>query len=661
MDRESVCTRRVAVFFAAAIALATFTTLSPIGLAQTAGQCVPATDCSNLPDGTLCSDGIWATTGDTCQGGFCRGNLMPRMANSGSPLSAWPTSDRRLDFMLPSAVSRGASSYSYASDGVPMVGGYAVSNLWITDNHGIDINNPPRVIRTNFTCEPGAMRGADQAFIASFDPGFFDRPNVNAFRHYELFLQKFRKDNPKTLWGGYVSVTHCIDHPTAWDNFSRGGNDTPLSGVDCCLLSPTCGKGAGAGLVPNLTCGSPYYVNVHDRTIAPLFQYRIAQAVSDFYPLPDFVFLDNALYFFPDEGQCVPFVSGTDPFKACIQKQGCTDHRGSFVYEQATPVTFQEVISHFSSTLRLLNQLNIRGMINLNFEPWWLQTCYEKRQPDANNPYPTQFLNALIQKDVNVPGHTVANGISVENAFRVPFRFSPARSAFEVQQYREWLKSGIAIAFNAYDKPGRWDAAMAMMMREAGQSVFVERDDANALDDPSRYFVAVDHGASVNSMPWPKWPSFYGSSAGSAVWNTRWAPPGITPDYFESFYIKRPYNGKFLYAVHALVDRSTQENGCSTKGSVNLATLLQTDIPGTTFRQLKLGNPPVGDHPTDPPKGIFDGVCYTVTSSTIENDTDFFTLASPDCGSNPPGACAIDVEVAIGIVSSNPNPDPHGP
>src|SRR5579864_813577 len=136
---------------------------------------------------------------------------------------------------------------------------------------------------------------------------------------------------------------------------------------------------------------------------------------------------------------------------------------------------------------------------------------YEKQQPDANNPYPTQFLNALIQKDVNGPGHIVANGVSVENAFRVPYRFSPARSAFEVQQYRKWLNSGIAIAFNAYDKLGRWDAAMAMMMREAGQSVFVERDDANALDDPSRYFVAVDHGVSVNSMPWPSESNSVGS------------------------------------------------------------------------------------------------------------------------------------------------------
>lgn len=670
MDREYICTRRMAVFFATAIALATITTRSSISLAQTAGQCVPATDCSNLPDGTLCSDGIWATTGDTCQGGFCRGNLMPRMANSGSPLSAWPTSDQRLDFMLAYGISRGPGNYSNASDGVPMVGGYAVSNLWYTDDNGIQpCNNPPcnRVIGTNFTCETG-KRGADQAFIASFDPGFFDRPNVNAFRHYGLFLQKFRKENPKTLWGGYVSMSHCVDHPTAWDNFSRSGNDTPLSTVDCCLLSQTCGKGAGAGLVPNLACGSPYYVNVHDPTIAPLFQYRIAQAVSDFYPLPDFVFLDNAPYFFPDEGQCVPFVSGTDPFKACIQKQGCTlgnndnfgtDHRGFFVYEQATPVTFQELISHFSGTLRQLNQLNIRGMINVNMEPWWLQTCYEKGKPDVNNPYPAQFLNALLQRDVNGPGHTVANGISVENAFRVPFRFSPARSAFEVQQYREWLKSGIAVALNAYDKPGRWDAAMAMMMREPGQSVFVERDDANALDDPSRFFVATYNGASVNSLPWPKWPSFYGPSVGAAVWNTRWSLPGITPDYFESFYIKRQYDKKSLYVVHALVDKSIQDDGCSTIGSVNLATLLQTDIPSTTFQQLKLGNL-TGDPPQDLPKGTFEGGCYTVTNSTIDNDTDFFTLASSDCGHNPPDQCAIDVEVAIGIVCLNPNPDPNG-
>jgi len=209
--------------------------------------------------------------------------------------------------------------------------------------------------------------------------------------------------------------------------------------------------------------------------------------VSHFYPLPDFVFLDNAEYDFPSEEQCVPYVSGTDPFKASTQTSNCiqannrnygTDHRSYFVYREGSPVNFSDVISHTSSTLRLLNELNIRGMINVYFEPWWLQTYYEKNQPDKNNPYPTQFLSAILQQDVNGPGHTVANGISVENAFRVPYRFSPARSAFEVQQYREWLKSGIAVALNAYDKSGRWDAAMAMMMREPGQSVFVERDDA---------------------------------------------------------------------------------------------------------------------------------------------------------------------------------------
>jgi hypothetical protein len=442
------------------------------------------------------------------------------------------------------------------------------------------------------------------------------------------------------------------------------------------LLSPICSSGAAVDRYP--ACGARWYVNVHDPFIASSFHYRIGQAVSHFYPLPDFVYLDNAEYDFPSEDQCVPYVPGTDPFNADTRTSNCvqgnnssvgTDHRSYFVYREGSPVNFSDVISHTSSTLRLLNELNIRGMINVHFEPWWLQTYYEKRQPDGvNNSYPIQFLSALIQQYVNQtptdPGHTVANGLSVEQSFRVPYRFSAARTAYEMQQYREWLNNGIPIVLVNYDAEGRWDAAMVMMMRDPGQSAFVSRDDNNALDDPLRKFVALDgNGVLINSLPWPKWPSLYGTRTSSAVFHAGCNSPGRDPDYWESFYMKRTFStGKSLYAVHALADRTTPGAGCSANGSVNLATLLQADIP--TFKQLKYSNPA---------KGTFDGACYTATAlpnppppppapPPPDYDTDYFTLASADCASNSTGACTTDVEVAIGItLKANPHVDPKGP
>ncbi len=359
--------------------------------------------------------------------------------------------------------------------------------------------------------------------IMSFNPLFFDgifvkSPTldlrlIDSPSHYTRFVEYFQNQNQNTLIGSYISATICVKgltHPHTESYY-------PQSLVDAYRLDS---RGPDTmGTPPHLPkCKSNpgrWLINVAAPGVTNRFCAEVVRIVNETNPKPAFIYLDNVQYI--QNEQWADGKIAIDCRETNIaQKQGCKDFREAQVSQFGPNIYFDDLISHYQALITALQDEGVRSILNVN-------------APAMAMSYPRELgsyggkLETLIE----------TNGLSFEQPFHPNPRTVPRQTFYEIEAHRRFLSQGkLVLFYAAYTDPGasNWMAAMAMLIKNPGQSLFLSR---SASEPPS----------------WALWPSQYGiPTSGPAYFNA--VSSGNTGDVGDHWTLIRTFQNGVIIAGH---------------------------------------------------------------------------------------------------------------
>jgi hypothetical protein len=392
------------------------------------------------------------------------------------PLIAWRTSDARLD----TAFAHHAFFFDPIrydnTDGMPMLLSLTVTNITCPQprpggGYSFDYHPAPAPFKA-------WANQAQAAFVEYYYPAFYQEWGSAETAWWSLRRLLARRD-PAQLVGSYVSGTRCQDAPPP--------EEFPPALVDCCDIDPSDPTAEGHEVLspwkdmperlPEFVLRRIWDVNPADPKIGKYRALILREAAKR---NPDFMFIDNMMN---------------------------VGYPGARVSE---PAYINPVIDHVRQLCSGLNGLGYRALFNTG------------KFPDeiAGDPEVWKQLTEALG----------TNGIYME----VPFRWldKSATTNLAMTKMCELLAQGCLVVLSPpnYSEPGgvMWTAAMAMVMRDPGQALFVSTDP---------YYNAT-------ANPWRTWPADFGPPADPYI---------FTQDNDHEWHVNRPLANMEVTVVHLYV------------------------------------------------------------------------------------------------------------
>ncbi|MBI2566404.1 MAG: DNRLRE domain-containing protein [Candidatus Schekmanbacteria bacterium] len=471
--------------------------------------------CTGKADGTSCDDGKGCAngSGDVCAGGICRGQHQ---------LITWPTSDERLDFFNAYTMARKYAFDRIDGTDTPMMYPPAISKKIITGRGTACPGNAAYCDFGHFGEGPlQALTNIDDIqFLHAVDHEYFPSVDntshkVDAALHYKRLIDYFYLNgaNAQTLWGPYVTATDCIDRVAAPDQ----ADVVPTAVIPCCALatpgsdpSQCVGEvGASAMWVKS----GETYVGYENRWAPdinkPEIRSRFIDAMVENYDCQEranFAWLDNAYYGARPTDACDGIPNGNTPdlYPNCNDSRGNAPAWGyAATAANHQPVTKKTAISFYHDLLKGLKEVGLRAMANVDFGDLSIADTEPERE---------RFFNAFTEAFAENGGAIYLESGPLYNHENIPFRTRgmPWAVCHELNVYRRWLDAKIPVVMGANLERGPWVAALAMAIRNKGDSLFVRRDQGAALDDVEwrlypEWFGAPDPYASPVMVPTDHW------------------------------------------------------------------------------------------------------------------------------------------------------------
>ncbi len=383
----------------------------------------------------------------------------------------WPNSNKRLDVAHADNVDLDEVRFKRLND-IPLVLYFRVA-----DNGNL---LPYQELEYNWdkSCDGGhsiLLSKGQAAFIASYNPSFFDGTVIDSATQYRQFMPFLQANIHTMLIGSYTSSTTCRAGST--NPFTE--NYYPSNGVDCNRLTP---QGATnmetRPWFPQACPAQPakWYIDVANGGVRARFQDNLIQSVKAIEPKPPFVFLDDAIYFEPEfvwkTGErgvdCRERASATLP--------DCSKYAYRLQKQLGRGIYFDDFIAHYRLLIARLEQEKIRAVLNVVTPPAVIG--YERDTPK----YAQQFEDLIGQ-----------NGVAFEYPFHINLRTNFTDTLHEIELHQRLLEDRKLVIFSAdyaKENASTWMAGMAMLIREPGQSLLVARDAytlTNWIDWPDEY------------------------------------------------------------------------------------------------------------------------------------------------------------------------------
>jgi len=218
-------------------------------------------------------------------------------------------------------------------------------------------------------------------------------------------------------------------------------------------------------------------VNVGITETRTRFRDNLLLIVKAIKPTPPFVFLDNVEYIAPEFAW-----AKDDPQKQMVDCRTkatagdtkCANYHKSLAQQFGPNLYFDDFIEHYRTLIASLEQEGIRSVLNVGMAAAILGYTRDKDE------FAHQFEDLLGQ-----------NGINFEAPFAIALRTNAEDTANEIKLHQRLLKDGKLVIFGEYTNEAQstWLAAMAMLIREPRQSLFVMRDyrRTNWIDWPIQY------------------------------------------------------------------------------------------------------------------------------------------------------------------------------
>ncbi|MCE7988954.1 MAG: hypothetical protein DYG89_47980 [Caldilinea sp. CFX5] len=385
----------------------------------------------------------------------------------------WPNSDQRLDVAHGDRADLDAARVDGLKD-IPLVLSFGVADnaTWL----------PGHLLRYNwdYSCRgshslPLAM---DQvAFIKQYNPSFFDGAVLDSATQYRQFVTYLQTQNPNTLIGSYSSSTTCVDGPT--NPFTE--NYYPSNAVDCHRLAPLSPGSMETQPFEAQYCKTEpakWYINFADADIRARFAEILLRTVKETDPKPPFIFLDNTAYLDPEFLWKTGEKTVDCRERAAAQLADCSEYT-ALQKQFGRNIYFEDFIEQYRTLITGLEQVGVRSILNIGVAAGVLG--YERDKAK----YAQQF-ETVVEK----------NGLAFEFPFQINLRTNGSDTQHEIDLHRRLLQQGKLVVFYADYKSknaSSWMAAMAMLIREPGQSLFVARD------------------AYSSTLEWIGWPALYGA------------------------------------------------------------------------------------------------------------------------------------------------------
>jgi hypothetical protein len=393
----------------------------------------------------------------------------------------WPHSDTRLDTAQGYELDRDPARFANLAN-IPMLMAFGVR-----DQGSIEAG-PKLHYRWNRDCTGTLEQSLDQGqidYINGYNPGFFHQKAIDSQEQYRRYLRFLHAALPSLVVGSYLSATSCLDGATnpyvehyypegALNYYDFGNGDPSRMGTSPYL--------AGCALHP-----ARWLLNVADADLAARFRRAAFGIISRTVPRPPFVFLDNVLYELPE------FVWFKDQTQVDCRDVGTENQASCDLYREGLRLEFgqvlfqQQFLTHYAELVGGLEALGVRSILNVT-------------APPAVFGYPKERSKFAAQLSDVIAG----NGLAFENPFGVGTRSAVADVQGEIDVHRSFLSGGkLVIFFAKYGAPAvaesSWFAAMAMLIRDQGDALFVSR----SLEHPP--------------LDWAQWPRTYGSGLAPAV------------------------------------------------------------------------------------------------------------------------------------------------
>jgi hypothetical protein len=441
-------------------------------------------------------------------------------------LLTWPTSDVRLDSAHGDNADLDEVRFNGLS-GVPLVTSFGVKD------NGVIVSSTNRQLHYNWngdctgTYDP-TLSLAQETYIKSYDPLFFDGIHVKSHTfeirlidspsHYTRFVRYFRAQNPTTPIGGYISATVCMKgatHPYVENYY-------PPSMVDAYRLQS---RGPDTmGTPPHLpNCPlSPgrWLTNVAAPGVTRRFCAEVVRIVRETMPKPPFLFLDNGLYI-----QNEDWANGTVAIDCrdagLALSPACLAYRSNLALEIGPDIYFDDLIRHYRALIAALEKEGVRSILNIT-------------APAAALGYPREAAKYARQLERAIG----TNGMAFEAPFHPNPRSVAPQTYHEIATHQHFLSQGKLVIFYAdYEDiaASSWMAAMAMLIKDPGQSLFVSRKPEAA---PS----------------WFMWPSQYATpTAGAAFQQVNIGNPSVVGEHWT---LSRTFQNGEITAGHLGVSRN---------------------------------------------------------------------------------------------------------
>jgi hypothetical protein len=420
--------------------------------------------------------------------------------------SGWPASDQRLDVAHGYRISLSDANYDHVSDRIPMILSWNIENLLRVEEarpgQYQNVFYDRRWGRTSDYIVPISTNQLN--FILSYNPNYLTyTQSIDSAEHYELFSEFFRNQNPGTILGTYISATTCVDDPQSPANLMGAGNTYPATVLDCCAITPNCHDDfANSAPFTSLDDGRWYLpfddANKIDAALTVLENTLATQHDSAH------LFLDNGRYItahWQDAANCQnAYMTCTNTCNgnaacvadcdrtiihtpACQDRRQTTPHIPNPAYPGFT-IWSEDLYQYYAKLMKTINGAGYRGVLNTSVLPALMGNYIEQ-------PYLRMYENAVD-----------TNGIGFEQAWHRSVRVSPKYVEQEIHTNQRFLaQNKLVIHYPSYHHPGEqlWSAAMALSIKERGQSLFLVRSPY----DPTPV--------------WAHWPALYGKPLGDAV------------------------------------------------------------------------------------------------------------------------------------------------
>jgi hypothetical protein len=397
----------------------------------------------------------------------------------------WPSSDQRMDTAhayTGAALDPGTFSNIV---GMPLLMELYVNRLedlqTNTSAGGYDFNRylGYQLINGALTDDPypAHVTVAEASFVESYYPPFFASPRPALVPWYSAFRSYLRAANPAQPVGSYVGGAFCVDQPDA-DFYPKDTIDShAVNSLGHLGFTNTYMR----VVLSNQVDIAQWYVHPADTPNITNFQHALlSEAIAR---NTDFVFFDNM---------------------------------NEISYGFYPPEFLQAFITNISRVCAAFNANGYGTVFNLGKLPAW------QRDLGAAGTYYEALFNAALGD----------NGAYVEQSFR--YRDEPASTQQEFDSWRTLLKQHALVALSPSPQgynvlsAAEWTAAMALIMREPGDSIFVVTD--------KDIYNATNH--------WKDWPAIYG-------------PPLASPSFVQfdlnTWFALRSFAFGQVTAAHILV------------------------------------------------------------------------------------------------------------